>query len=150
MRTSLLGVLSIFKISVNSEAIDNMQYKKAVQLCDKVLKKQTDLQAGKALKALALSRLQRVDEATALIGQLVQERPVDEGTLQAMAMYFRETGQCELSCLHTHQVVPALKICRTICNWDQDFLVNKILLWSLDCTQCNPLIAGYFIMYIFA
>jgi len=73
-----------------------MQYKKAVQLCDKVLKKQTDLQAGKALKALALSRQQRVEEATALINQLIAEKPVDEGTLQAMTMYFREMSQCEL------------------------------------------------------
>lgn len=88
--------LCMFKIPVNSEAIDNMQYKKAVQLCDKVLKKQTDLQAGKALKALALSRQQRVEEATTLINQLVLEKPVDEGTLQAMTMYFREAGQCEL------------------------------------------------------
>ena len=91
----------IFKIPVNLEAIDNMQYKKAVQLCDKVLKKQTDLQAGKALKALALSRQQRVEEATALINQLVLEKPVDEGTLQAMTMYFREAGQCELKSLCT-------------------------------------------------
>ena len=68
-----------------------------MQLCDKVLKKQTDLQAGKALKALALSRQQRVEEATALINQLVGEKPVDEGTLQAMTMYFRETSQCELT-----------------------------------------------------
>lgn len=90
-------VSSIFYISANPEAIDNMQYKKAVQLCDKVLKKQTDLQAGKALKALALSRQQRVEEATALINQLVLEKPVDEGTLQAMTMYFRETGQCKLN-----------------------------------------------------
>ena len=103
MRTSIPGLLSILKISVNPEAIDNAQYKKAVQLCDKVLKKQTDSQAGKALKALALSRLQRVDEATALISKLVQEKPVDEGTLQAMTMYFRETGQCELHGLLTHQ-----------------------------------------------
>ena len=97
MRTNLPAELSVYKVSVNPEAIDNMQYKKAVQLCDKVLKKQTDLQAGKALKALALSRQQRVEEATALINQLMGEKPVDEGTLQAMTMYFRETGQRELN-----------------------------------------------------
>ena len=55
-----------------------------------------NLQAYKALRALALSKQQLVEEATALILQLVSDRPVDEGTLQAMTMYFRVTGQCEL------------------------------------------------------
>ena len=73
-----------------------MQYKKAVQLCDKVLKKQSDLQSGRALKALALSRLQKMDEALALVEKLVTEQPSDEGTLQAMTMYFRESGQSKL------------------------------------------------------
>ena len=82
-------------IIVFVEAIDNLQYKKAVQLCDKVLKKQSDLQSGRALKALALSRLQKMDEALGLVEQLVTEQPSDEGTLQAMTMYFRESGQSE-------------------------------------------------------
>ena len=82
-------------IIVFIEAIDNLQYKKAVQLCDKVLKKQSDLQSGRALKALALSRLQKMDEALGLVEQLVTEQPSDEGTLQAMTMYFRESGQSE-------------------------------------------------------
>ena len=73
-----------------------MQYKKAVQLCDKVLKKQSELQSGRALKALALSRLQKMDEALVLVEQLVTEQPSDEGTLQAMTMYFRESGQSKL------------------------------------------------------
>ena len=66
-----------------------------MQLCDKVLKKQSDLQSGRALKALALSRLQKMDEALGLVERLVTEQPSDEGTLQAMTMYFRESGQSE-------------------------------------------------------
>ena len=57
---------------------------------------QTDLLAGKVLKLLVLSRQQREEEVISLINQLVLQKPVDEGTLQAMTMYFRETGQCEL------------------------------------------------------
>ena len=53
---------------------------------------QTDLQACKVLKLLALSRQQREEEVISLINQLVLQKPVDEGTLQAMTMYFRETG----------------------------------------------------------
>ena len=44
------------------------------------------LQAGKALRALTLSRQQTVEEVTTLISQLVLERPVDEGALQAITI----------------------------------------------------------------
>ena len=63
---------------------------------------QTNLLAGKALKLLTLSKQEREEEVTSyLINQLVLQKPVDEGTLQAMTVYFRETGQCELQSLRT-------------------------------------------------
>ena len=67
---------------------------------------QTDLQAGKVLKLLSLSRQQREEEVIILINQLVLQKPVDEGTLQAVTMYFRETGQCEVIITKNHALHP--------------------------------------------
>ena len=63
---------------------------------------QTDLQTGKVWKALAWSRQQKVEKVTTLINQLCyQKKPMDEGTLQAMTMYFREADQCKVWSLTT-------------------------------------------------
>ena len=67
-----------------------MQHKKVVQMCDKVLKKQMDLQAGKALKALALTWQQTVSRGCDSPDSSLQsdlEKPVDKDTPQAMTMY---------------------------------------------------------------
>lgn len=48
-----------------------------------------------ALKGLALHRLGRVDEGRVLLEEAKERGPADEPTLQAMTLYYRETGQCE-------------------------------------------------------
>ena len=48
-----------------------------------------------ALKGLALHRLGRVEEGRALVEEAKERGPADEPTLQAMTLYYRETGQCE-------------------------------------------------------
>lgn len=48
-----------------------------------------------ALKGLALHRLGRAEEGRALLEEAKEKGPADEPTLQAMTLYYRETGQCE-------------------------------------------------------
>ena len=48
-----------------------------------------------ALKAIALLRLGRQDEANPLIDGIMKARPGDQATLQAVTMFFRETGESE-------------------------------------------------------
>lgn len=68
--------------------------KKALQECDKVLKKTPNLQCAKALKALTLHRFGRSAEAGVILDALTAERPTDEATLQAMTLCYREMQQC--------------------------------------------------------
>lgn len=48
-----------------------------------------------ALKGLALHRLGRAEEGRVLLEEAKEKGPADEPTLQAMTLYYRETGQCE-------------------------------------------------------
>lgn len=77
-----------------SDWLDNGNNKKAVQEAEKVLKKTPNLQAAKALKALALLRLGKSGEATTVLDALTAERPCDDTTLQAMTISYRESQQC--------------------------------------------------------
>lgn len=52
----------------------------------------TDLQA---LKAIALLRLGRAEEARDLINKVILTKPGDGATLQAVCWYCREVGDCE-------------------------------------------------------
>jgi N-terminal acetyltransferase B complex non-catalytic subunit len=58
-----------------------------------VLKKQPDFPCCKVLKALALMRMGREEEAQPLIDSVLNESPVDESTLQAMNIAFKELQQ---------------------------------------------------------
>lgn len=78
--------------------LDNGYNKKALQEAEKVLKKSPSLQAARALKALALYRLGRAQEAEAVLDALVEEKPSDDTTLQAMTMSFRESQQLHKVC----------------------------------------------------
>ena len=73
--------------------LDNGNNKKALQEADKVLKKQTDFPCCKVLKALALMRMGREEEAQPLIDSVLNESPTDESTLQAMNIAFKELQQ---------------------------------------------------------
>ena len=76
-----------------SDYLDNGNNKKALQEADKVLKKQLDFPCCKVLKALALMRMGREDEAQPLIDSVLDESPTDESTLQAMNIAFKELQQ---------------------------------------------------------
>ncbi|KAI1721530.1 n-acetyltransferase B complex (NatB) non catalytic subunit domain-containing protein [Ditylenchus destructor] len=76
------------------DAIDAGQNKKAVQEADKILKKHPATSAAKALKALALIRIEKRDEATPLLNcleQEIKEGKYDDSTLQALIHCFKES-----------------------------------------------------------
>lgn len=75
--------------------MDNGNNKKALQEAEKVLKKSTTLQAARALKALALFRLGKAQEAQVILEALADEKPSDDATLQAMTISYRESQQCK-------------------------------------------------------
>ncbi|ELT91697.1 hypothetical protein CAPTEDRAFT_185899 [Capitella teleta] len=78
------------------DCLDNGNNKKAVQEADKVLRKQDDLLCAKALKSLALLRLGRHDDSTTLLCGVHESSPVDDSTLQAMALCYREMHRLDL------------------------------------------------------
>lgn len=69
--------------------------KKALQECDKVLKKTPNLLCAKALKALALLRMGKEAECVAILDALTAEKPCDDATLQAMTLCYREMHKCK-------------------------------------------------------
>ncbi|KAG2173554.1 hypothetical protein INT44_007145 [Umbelopsis vinacea] len=75
------------------EAIDEGHNKEALQLANKILKKTPDFVLVKALKALALVRSGKEDEASDLCAQVKAAQPIDEPTLQAATMAYKEVGQ---------------------------------------------------------
>ncbi|GAB6030038.1 N-alpha-acetyltransferase 25, NatB auxiliary subunit [Chamberlinius hualienensis] len=78
------------------DCLDNGNNKKAVQEADKVLKKQKDFQCAKVLKALALLRLGRQEDANKYLQQVHSEVPTDDATLQAMTICYRELHKLDM------------------------------------------------------
>ncbi|KAL4713635.1 hypothetical protein ACJJTC_002982 [Scirpophaga incertulas] len=78
--------------------LDNGNNKKALQEAEKVLKKSPTLQAARALKALALFRLGKTEQAHALLDELATEKLCDDTTLQAMTITYRESQQLHKVC----------------------------------------------------
>ncbi|XP_006821637.1 N-alpha-acetyltransferase 25, NatB auxiliary subunit-like [Saccoglossus kowalevskii] len=76
--------------------LDNGNNKVAIQLVDKVLKKQKDLHCAKVLKALALFRMGKSNESFTLIQEVASLEPSDDPTLQAMSICYREMQKPEL------------------------------------------------------
>lgn len=74
------------------DALDYGQHKKALQIADKILKKQKDLKCARVLKAIALLRLSRGEEANELVESVLATHPGDQATLQALTLFYRETG----------------------------------------------------------
>ncbi|VDK74310.1 unnamed protein product [Litomosoides sigmodontis] len=73
------------------DAIDAGSNKKAMQEADKVLKKHPSTHCAKVLKALALIRADRVNEAWPLIDEVESAKDdFDENTLQALCHCFKE------------------------------------------------------------
>ncbi|KAL0097689.1 N-acetyltransferase B complex non catalytic subunit-domain-containing protein [Phycomyces blakesleeanus] len=75
------------------EAIDDCQYKQALQLVTKMLKKTPDWPLIKALKALVLVRTGKENEASELCKQVKKTIPADDATLQAVTMVYKELGE---------------------------------------------------------
>ncbi|XP_076254077.1 phagocyte signaling impaired [Rhynchophorus ferrugineus] len=99
--------------------------KKALQECDKVLKKTPNCHCAKALKALTLLRMGREHDTNVILDNLTKEKPVEEATLQAMALCYREMQQLDKICklyeiavklnpsneeLHTHLFMSYVRI----------------------------------------
>lgn len=62
-----------------------------------------------ALKGLALLRLGRPDEAGTMVDGVINAKPGDTATLQAVTMYCRELGDCEFPLLSTFSSSPVLE-----------------------------------------
>ncbi|KAI0721082.1 N-acetyltransferase B complex non catalytic subunit-domain-containing protein [Cerioporus squamosus] len=75
------------------EALDTNSNKSAILACNKVLKKQPNNLLVKALKALALVRSQKVEEALVLCDEVLAAKPADESTLAAMMHVLRGLGR---------------------------------------------------------
>ncbi|XP_060533516.1 phagocyte signaling-impaired protein [Cylas formicarius] len=105
--------------------LDAGNNKKALQECEKVLKKTPNLHCAKALKALTLLRMGKESESNGILDALVSDKPTDEATLQAMTLCYREMQQLEKVCkiyenavklepsneeLHTHLFMSYVRI----------------------------------------
>ena len=88
----ILKIVIIFNLII-SDALDNLNNKQALQRADKILKKEKDFHCAKVLKSLALVRLKRGPEAVAILDEVKQFLPLDECTLQAMTVCYKELLQ---------------------------------------------------------
>ena len=83
------------KVQPIYEALDARNPKQAVKLCDAALKK-ASIPLVRALKAVALERIGRADEATALVREeaaaIVKAPPIDETVLSTLMIVFRAVG----------------------------------------------------------
>ncbi|KAJ4487875.1 actin cytoskeleton organization protein [Lentinula aciculospora] len=75
------------------DALDTGSHKSAITECNKVLKKHPKNALVKALKALALVRYQKVEEALALCDEVLESKPTDDSTLNAMMHVLRGLGR---------------------------------------------------------
>ncbi|KAL4251731.1 MDM20/NAA25 family protein [Abortiporus biennis] len=75
------------------DALETGSNKSAVLACNKVLKKQPNNVLVKALKALALVKLQKVEESLVLCDEVLASKPVDDGVLTAMMHVLRGLGR---------------------------------------------------------
>ncbi|ERL95051.1 hypothetical protein D910_12321 [Dendroctonus ponderosae] len=80
------------------EWLDCNNNKKALQECEKVLKKTPTFQCVRALKALILFRMGRENDCKAILESLNSEQPTDDSTLQAMTMCYRELQDLQKVC----------------------------------------------------
>ncbi|KAK9512997.1 hypothetical protein O3M35_001291 [Rhynocoris fuscipes] len=78
--------------------LDNGNNKKALQEADKVLKKQPNLQCAKVLRCLALLRLGKESDCIQQLEAIKEECPVEEASLQAMTVCYREIHKPHLIC----------------------------------------------------
>ncbi|KAI0256800.1 actin cytoskeleton organization protein [Lactifluus subvellereus] len=75
------------------DALDSGSHKSALVTCNKLLKKHPKSDHLKALKALALTRAQKFEEAIALCEGVLAKKPTDEGTINALMHALRHLGR---------------------------------------------------------
>ncbi|KAF5377028.1 hypothetical protein D9757_007708 [Collybiopsis confluens] len=75
------------------DALDTGSNKSAIVACNKLLKKHPKNALVQALKALALVRSQKVEEALALCDEVLESKPADDSTLNAMMHVLRGLGR---------------------------------------------------------
>lgn len=80
-----------------SDCLETGNNKKALQEAEKVLKKSPNILCLKAIKALALLRMGRDEEADTLVDQIAAENPCDDSTLQVMTFCYKEREECTLT-----------------------------------------------------
>lgn len=73
-----------------TELLDSGNNKKVIAEADKLLKKQSNFTCVKVLKALALVRLNKVEDARQILDPVIEEAPTDDGTIQALSICYRE------------------------------------------------------------
>ncbi|KAJ3012361.1 N-alpha-acetyltransferase 25, NatB auxiliary subunit [Thoreauomyces humboldtii] len=71
------------------EALDSQNNKQALSLCNKALKKPADALVVKALKAIALDRLGREDEALEICAEVAATQTTDQAVLQYIVMVYK-------------------------------------------------------------
>ncbi|KAK6096665.1 mitochondrial distribution and morphology [Batrachochytrium dendrobatidis] len=71
------------------DVLDNQNFKTAIQLCNKALRKSGPTNAIQALKAFALSRSGCDDEALDLCNKIMALKPTDAPTVQALMLTFK-------------------------------------------------------------
>lgn len=60
---------------------------------DRLLKKQGSFPCAKVLKALALIRMNKPDEAKAILKPVAEQAPTDDATIQALSICYREVDE---------------------------------------------------------
>ncbi|KAL5489723.1 MDM20 [Sanghuangporus weigelae] len=75
------------------DAVDSGSNKLAVQQCNKVLKKYPNLDVVKALKALAIVRMNKIDECLPICDEVLASKPADLDTLNVMMLVLRALGR---------------------------------------------------------
>ncbi|TPX37325.1 hypothetical protein SeMB42_g06936 [Synchytrium endobioticum] len=75
------------------DALDAGNPKQALALCNKSIKKSASASIFKALKALALERLDRPEDALHVCAEVRATAPTDEPVLQTLSLVYRATSQ---------------------------------------------------------
>ncbi|KAJ6636490.1 Phagocyte signaling-impaired protein [Pseudolycoriella hygida] len=80
------------------DCLESGNNKKALQEAEKALKKTPNILCFKALKALALLRMSRDEEADTLVGEIAAKNPSDDSTLQVMTFCYKEREEFSKIC----------------------------------------------------
>ncbi|KAH9996784.1 actin cytoskeleton organization protein [Russula vinacea] len=139
------------------DALDSGSHKSALVTCNKLLKKHPKNDHLKALKALALTRAQKFEEAIVLCEEVLATKPIDDGTINALMHALRHLGRfADLVKLFEEAFKQqpdndefgrqlSLRMCVRLANkLNKQFRNDRYAFWGITCTflQANdPLTA---------